>query len=350
MGRGTSLPSFMNASLAANATSHRPPRVVEDTDDARPVFAGSHPAHLAALRAIESLAPYEHATVLIEGESGTGKSYAARLLHHGSPRARAAFHQVILSTLDDNVAASDLFGHLKGAYTDARESRHGHFLTANRGTLFLDEIGKASPSVQRKLLHAIEHREIWPVGGDRSVRLDVRIVAASNIPLQVLVERGRFLEDLAARLALFRVRLPALRARRSDIPALARQFAALRAESCGHPLGAPKFDDELLAALKRQEWPYNLRQLDGVVQRLLMQAAMEGARELTLGHCVGELAWLRGEGRSRMPSRDAVRARMRELGSATAVAKSLGISRWTVYRYLEDSGDAPMPAEAERSD
>jgi DNA-binding NtrC family response regulator len=318
---------------------------------AGPEFAGSHPAHLAALRTIESLAPYEHCTVLIEGESGTGKSYAARLLHHGSPRARAIFHQVILSTLDDNIAASDLFGHLSGAYTDARQSRPGHFVTANRGTLFLDEIGKASPSVQRKLLHAIEHREIWPVGADRSVRLDVRIVAASNILLQSLVERGTFLEDLAARLVLFRVKLPALRERRSDIPALARQFAAIRAAACGYPMGAPRFDDELLAALGRSEWPYNLRQLDGVVQRLLMEGTMRGSRELALELCVGELAWLRlGEGGSRMPSRDAVREKMRELGSATAVARSLGISRWTVYRYLESSGDVEVPVEVEPTD
>jgi DNA-binding NtrC family response regulator len=205
--------------------------------------------------------------------------------------------------------------------------------------------------VQRKLLHAIEHREIWPVGADRSVRLDVRIVAASNIPLQTLVDRGTFLEDLAARLVLFRVKLPALRERRSDIPALVRQFATIRAASCGHPMGVPRFDDELLAALGRADWPYNLRQLDGVVQRLLIEGAMQGSRELTLAHCVGELAWLRlGDGGSRMPSRDAVRERMRELGSATAVARSLGISRWTVYRYLGSSGEVEVPVEVERRD
>jgi DNA-binding NtrC family response regulator len=303
------------------------------------------------LRAIESLAPYEHVTVLIEEESGTGKSYAARLLHAGSPRARATFHQVILSTLDDNIAASDLFGHLSGAYTDARQSWPGHFVTANRGTLFLDEIGKASPSVQRKLLHAIEHREIWPVGADRSVRLDVRVVAASNIPVQMLVERGDFLEDLAARLVLFRVKRPALRERRSDIPALVRQCAALRAASCGHAMGAPRFDDELLAVLGRAEWPYNLRQLDGVVQRLLMEGAMRGDRALGVAHCVGARAWLRaGDGGSRMPSRAMVRERMQALGSATAVARSLGISRWTVSRYLESSVEAEMPAAIARSD
>jgi DNA-binding NtrC family response regulator len=341
----------MSTSAAVTAGSYRQPRAVESNDGARLEFAGTHPAHLAALRSIESIAPYEHTAVLIEGESGTGKSYAARLLHQCSPRARSTFHQVILSTLDDNIAASDLFGHLSGAYTDARQSRPGHFVTANRGTLFLDEIGKASSSVQRKLLHAIEHREIWPVGADRSIKLDVRLVAASNIPLQALVERGAFLEDLAARLVLFRVKLPALRERRSDIPALVRQFGALRAAACGYAAGGPRFNDELLAALGRAEWPYNLRQLDGVVQRLLMEGAMRGDRELTLGHCVDELAWLRSnEGGSRMPSREVVRERMRELGSATAVARSLGISRWTVYRYLESPVDAEIQADGGQDD
>jgi DNA-binding NtrC family response regulator len=305
-------------------------------------FVGRHPAHLAALRSIESLAPYEHATILVEGESGTGKSYVARYLHQRSPRARAVFHQVILSTLDDNIAASDLFGHLSGSYTDARQNRPGHFVTANRGTLFLDEIGKASGAVQRKLLHAIEHREIWPVGADRAVRLDVRLVAATNIPLDTLVGRGTFLEDLAARLANFRVKLPALRERREDIPALVKQFVGLRAATCGHPLRAPHVHPDLLAALSRAEWPYNLRQLDGVVQRLLIEAATQGSTDLSLEQCVGELAHLREGGveRERLTP-ELVRERMRELGSVTAVAKSLGVSRWTVYRYLERGQERP---------
>jgi DNA-binding NtrC family response regulator len=307
--------------------------------DAGPVgFVGTHPAHLAALRGVESLAPYEHATVLIEGESGTGKSYVARLLHQRSPRARAVFHQVILSALDDNLAASDLFGHLSGSYTDARQNRPGHFVTANRGTLFLDEIGKASGAVQRKLLHAIEHREIWPVGADRAVRLDVRLVAASNIPLETLVERGSFLEDLSARLTTFRVRLPALRERREDIPPLVRQFVELRAASCGHPLRPPAVDGALMGALCEAEWPYNLRQLDGVVQRLLIEAAIQGSDVLTLALCPPELAvpCEQRSARSR-PSPELVRERMMALGSATATARSLGISRWTVYRYLEQA-------------
>jgi DNA-binding NtrC family response regulator len=122
------------------------------------------------------------------------------------------------------------------------------------------------------LLHAIEHREVWPVGADRPVRVDVRLVAATNIPLERLVADGAFLEDLAARLLAFSVRLPALRERRSDIPALVHQFIAIRAASCGHAVGPPAVDESLMEALVSADWPYNLRQLDGAVQRLLMEA------------------------------------------------------------------------------
>ena len=301
-------------------------------------FVGCHPSHLAAISAIESLAPFEHATVLIEGESGTGKSYFARLLHDRSPRARAIFHQVILSTLDDNLAASDLFGHLSGSYTDARQNRPGHFVTANRGTLFLDEIGKASGAVQRKLLHAIEHREIWPVGADRAVRLDVRLVAASNIPLQALMERGTFLEDLAARLANFRVRLPALRERREDIPALVRQFVALGASACGHKDRPPRVHTDLMAMLCRGNWPNNLRQLDGVLHRVMMEATNVGSDELTPANCPEDVIAVLDGGKSahrRMPTPGQVQDRMRELNSPGKTAKSFDISRWTVGRYLK---------------
>jgi len=308
-----------------------------------PAFVGTHPAHLAALHSIESFAPFEDATVLIEGESGTGKSFAARLLHQCSPRAREIFHPLTLSTLDDNIAASDLFGHLSGSYTDARQNRPGHFVTANRGTLFLDEIGKASAAVQRKLLHAIEHKEITPVGADRAVRLDVRLVAATNIPLETLIARGTMLEDLAARIMHFRVRLPALRERRKDIPALVRQFVGLRAATYGHPLRPPKVHPDLMEALCGAKWPYNLRELDGVMRRLMVEAAVDGKNELSLKHCIGDLSYLRkAGGKSRMPTPALVRERMEVLKSKTKVAASLEISRWTVHRYLKTS--APQAA------
>lgn len=325
----------MSLDRSGNAVSATRLTTSDTSPAASGLLVGTHGSHVAALQQVERLARYDHTTVLIEGESGTGKSFVARYLHDRSPRAQAPYHQVILSTLDDNLAASDLFGHLSGSYTDARQSRPGHFVSANKGTLFLDEIGKASLSVQRKLLHAIEQHEIWPVGADRAVRLDVRVVTASNIPLNVLVERGAFLDDLAARLISFRVRLPSLRERRSDIPALTRRFIAWRAPSCGYQTELPDVAPELMHALQHADWPYNLRQLDGVVQRLLIEGAPDAT--LTLAHCVGTLAYLRtapGEGGD-LVSPELVRQRMRELGSATKVARSLGVSRWTVYRYLK---------------
>lgn len=304
-------------------------------DSSEPTFVGQSPQIHDALRHAERFARHSHITVLLEGESGTGKSFVAKYIHLRSGRARGPFHQVILSALDDNLAASDLFGHLSGAYTDARQSRPGYFVAANKGTLFLDEIGKASGSVQRKLLHAIEHKEIRPVGGDRAVRVDVRLVAATNLSLQTLVDRGSFLEDLAARLTNFRIRLPALRERRQDIPALVHQFIALRSGSFGyHPARRPRVHPELMQALQTADWPYNLRQLDGVLQCLMMEA--DGAAGLTPDHCVGELSYLRESVVKRNPvTPEIVQATMAQTRSVAVTARTLGISRWTVYRHLE---------------
>lgn len=329
----TTLLSVLSSNHSLQARSSAP--IGYPAPDNTPHFAGSSSVLRDAIRQVQTLARYEHATVLIEGESGTGKSYIARYLHAQSPRAGSVFHQVILSTLDDNLAATDLFGHVSGAYTDARQNRPGHFVSANHGTLFLDEIGKASPAVQRKLLHAIEHREIWPVGSDRSVRLDVRLVAASNIALGTLVERNTFLDDLAARLVSFRVRVPSLRERREDIPELVRQFVALRSRQCGYLAVAPRIDRGLMRALQDAEWPFNLRQLDAAIQRILIEGA--GSSVLTVDHCEREFGRMGRAARvgKEMPSRELVRERMKQLSSVTLTARSLGISRWTVYRYLD---------------
>lgn len=273
-----------------------------------------------------------HALVLLEGESGTGKTYFARYLHEHSPRASGPFESVVLPTLDDNLAPSELFGHVRGAYTDARQHRPGRFVSANGGTLFLDEIGKASLKLQAKLLHAVEYREIWPVGSDRSVRVDVRLIAATNVPLEELVAEGEFLPDLVPRLSAFRVRLPALRERREDIPALVEQFVALRSPQYGYGAQLPSVDAGLMALLTEAEWPNNLRELDATVQRLLVHA--EGADTLTSKH-LGDVTLVvrHGEGDERLtPER--VRQVVEAAGSVTAAARALGLSRQTVHRYL----------------
>jgi sigma54-dependent transcription regulator len=191
----------------------------QDTIDGRlSHFCSS--AYQAALLRLVRFARDDTAPILIEGESGTGKTTLARLVHAQSPRAKGPFQNVVLSALDDGIAASELFGHVAGAFTDARRTRAGHFVSANGGTLFLDEIGKTSLRLQSKLLHALEYGEIRPVGSDREVRVNSRVVAATNIDLTQLVSTNAFLPDLRARLMAFRVTIPPLRERRTDIPGL----------------------------------------------------------------------------------------------------------------------------------
>ncbi|MFL5576860.1 MAG: sigma 54-interacting transcriptional regulator [Gemmatimonadaceae bacterium] len=298
-------------------------------------------AFRSTLAAIERYARHPRATVLLEGETGTGKTYLASLLHTLSPRRGKPFQTVVLASLDDGLAGSDLFGHVPGAFTDARHGRVGHFVSANGGTLFLDEIGQASLTIQRKLLHAVEHKEIWPVGTDRAVRVDVRLVAASNVPLETLVERERFLPDLLPRLSAFRVRIPPLRERRADIPDLVDQFVARHASQCGYRT-PPDVDPDLMEVLRRAPWPYNVRQLDAVVQRILVDA--EGAAALTPAHLADDF-----DGPTDRVSREPdlgarIESALAATGSISGAARKLNVARSTVQRHLNRSRHTPVEA------
>ncbi len=160
---------------------------------------------IKALEQTRRFASHSDVPILIEGETGTGKTLLARYMHAISPRSDGPFEHVDIGTLDDTLASSELFGHIAGAFTDARRNRAGCFVSAKDGTIFLDEIGKASLAVQQKLLHAVEYGEVRPLGADRKVRVNARVVTASNRPLASLVEENRFLPDLHARLEAFRV-------------------------------------------------------------------------------------------------------------------------------------------------
>jgi two-component system NtrC family response regulator len=282
------------------------------------------------LAEVTRLARSPNVPILLEGESGTGKSVIARHVHNCSPRASASFHAVNVGAMDDALAGSELFGHIPGAFTDARQTRTGHFATANGGTIFLDEIGKAGRSVQRKLLHVIESGEMHPVGSDRSIRVDVRVVAASNRPIEELVAEGEFLPDLYARLAVFRVRLPALRERRADIPMLVDDAIQTHHAACGYER-EPDVSPELMNALRRAPWPHNLRELDSTVHRILLDA--EGASTLSLDHCDSCLSYLRElGGLSSSPTEAAIVDAIARSGSVTQAARELGIDRGTLYR------------------
>jgi len=284
-----------------------------------------------ALARLERFAKHDTVHVLLVGETGTGKSIFAQHLHGSSPRAGRVFHRVALSAIADTLAPSELFGHLQGAFTDARSKRAGHFVSAHGGTLFLDEIGKASLVVQHNLLDAVERQEIAPVGADRSVRIDVRFVAATNVCLHTLADEGKFLPDLLARLDGFVVRIPPLRERRDDIPLLVSHLVAMHAPEFGYQK-PPAIDSHLMEALTSADWPGNVRELDVTIRRLLVEG--EGALIITLGHCTDSLAYLR-QSKCGIAIAELVVAEVQEKGNIAAVARKFGVSRTTVYRYID---------------
>lgn len=208
------------------------------------------------------------ATVLIAGESGTGKELAARAVHYGSDRSQAPFVPVNCGGIPDGLLESELFGHVKGAFTGATESRAGFFHAAEGGSIFLDEVSETSASMQVKLLRVLQDKEVCMVGSTRSRKVDVRILAATNKDLSHLVKKGIFRKDLFYRLNVLTITLPPLRERGGDIPLLASHFANRFAKEFNRPRVG--FSDQAMAVLGNYDWPGNVRELENVVQRLVL--------------------------------------------------------------------------------
>lgn len=229
-------------------------------------------------RMIQKVAP-SNATVLIQGESGTGKELVAHAIHRAGTRRNGPFVAVNGAAMQDTLAESELFGHERGAFTGAVASRPGKFELAHRGTLFLDEVATLSPSVQAKLLRALESREIERVGGRRPIAVDIRLVAASNEDLAKLVASGRFREDLFYRLNSVTLRLPPLRERKADIPILVSFFADRYAGRHGRP--AKKFSASAIKQFEAFPWRGNVRELEHLIEMLTL---MVDAEEITAAH------------------------------------------------------------------
>ncbi|MBM4349771.1 MAG: sigma-54-dependent Fis family transcriptional regulator [Deltaproteobacteria bacterium] len=208
------------------------------------------------------------ATVLIAGESGTGKELVARAIHYNSPRASAPFVPVNCGAIPNELLESELFGHIKGAFTGATESRAGFFQTADGGSIFLDEISETSLSMQVKLLRVLQEKEVCMVGSSRPRKVDVRILVSTNKDLLHLVKKGGFREDLFFRINVITIELPPLRERENDILLLIRHFATKFAEESGRP--APQFSEQALQILQHYHWPGNVRELENVIQRLTL--------------------------------------------------------------------------------
>lgn len=228
----------------------------------------------AAMRRVYSLveraAPTE-ANVLILGENGTGKELVAREIHRRSRRADGVMVSVDLGAVAENLFESELFGHVKGAFTDARGDRVGRLQAADGGTLFLDEVGNLPLHLQPKLLTALEQRQVVPVGGNRPVPIDVRVVAATNLAPERLADEGRFRQDLLFRLNTVEIELPPLRERRDDIPLLVHHYLGVYSRKYGKP--ARTLPADVLAALRDYDWPGNVRALRHAAERAVILAA-----------------------------------------------------------------------------
>jgi DNA-binding NtrC family response regulator len=214
-------------------------------------------------------------TVLITGETGTGKEVAARAIHEASKRSGGQFVAVNCSALPENLLESELFGHVKGAFTGAQQSRVGRFEQANHGTLFLDEIGDIPLDLQTKLLRVLQEREVERLGSSESIQLDVRIIAATNVDLRELVKRGQFRQDLYYRLNVVPIHMPPLRQRVNDIPSLTQHFLEKICKDEG--IGVKSVSAEGMRSLMNRDWPGNVRQLENAVE---MAVALSGSRDL----------------------------------------------------------------------
>jgi DNA-binding NtrC family response regulator len=309
------------------------------------------PKLTAVLRRIEQIAD-SNASVLLTGESGTGKDLLARALHYESQRCNHPFIAVNCAAIPENLIESELFGYVRGAFTDARQSRTGLFQAAGKGTLFLDEIGEMPLALQAKLLRVIEDKRVRPLGGNEEVAVDVRIVAATNADLELAMKQNRFRADLYYRIAMFVLPIPPLRERPEDLPLLIKQFAMRAAIEAGKPV--PAIAPEATACLLHYAWPGNVRELQNAVHSAVI-LSRNGV--ITLDDLPPRVA-----GPEKTPGRIVEEAAIRKLslaevereyirkvlasvdGNKTEAAAILQIDRKTLYRKLEDADPPALPA------
>ncbi|MBX3251162.1 MAG: sigma-54-dependent Fis family transcriptional regulator [Myxococcales bacterium] len=314
---------------------------------------GDHPSMQRVLKTVGQVAP-TRATVLISGESGTGKELVAAAIHHNSARGKGPFVRLNCASLAESLLESELFGHERGAFTGAEKRRAGRFEQAHGGTLFLDEVSEIPLATQVKLLRFLQERELERVGGNETIRVDVRVVAASNRDLKQLVEDERFREDLYYRLNVVQIDLPPLRARRSDIAVLAQHFLRKYAEENGREIDG--FTDGALRALVGYPWPGNVRELENAIERavVLCEGNQIDADLLPVGS--GREGPRAGEGDLGLLIPGVTMAEVERMviertldavgGSTAKAADVLGVSRRTIqYRLKEWRGGELEPDE-----
>ena len=303
------------------------------------------PAMLRALELAEAVASQD-ATVLVTGESGTGKEVLARVIHGGSPRSERPLVAVNCAALSETLLDSELFGHERGAFTGAHERRRGRFELADGGTLFLDEMGEMSASLQAKLLRVLQEREFTRVGGSSVIRVDVRVIAATNRDLAQEMRAGRFRDDLYYRLNVFPIHIPPLRARPADVLPLAEAFLDRAARRAGKSIS--RLSVEAQRALRAYSWPGNVRELTNVIERAVI---LERSGELQPGSLLLDTR----SPRTSLPSLDLKELERAAIAEALRVtdghrrdaAEVLGISLRTLQYRLKEYADAGIELEAQ---
>ncbi len=334
----SSIETALSLSAPGVASEILPSRAEVDSLGDYGFIIGQSPEIVSVLATVARIAP-TNASVLITGESGTGKELIAEAIHRNSQRRRQPFVKVNLGGVSQSLFESEMFGHRRGAFTDATSDRVGRFELAHRGTIFLDEIGELDMSCQVKLLRVLQDQSFEPLGDSTPRKVDVRVVSATNVDLPAMVAQRTFREDLMYRINLIEIHLPALRERSSDIPLLARHFASAVSEQNG--LGRVAFDDEAMSYLRGLPFPGNIRELKNLVERTIL---VSGHRLITAEDLMAQTGHVASTPQTspsqlgdveRMAIEEAIQ---RHGGNMSQVARSLGISRGALYRRLEKYG------------
>jgi transcriptional regulator with PAS, ATPase and Fis domain len=283
------------------------------------------------------------ANILITGESGTGKELIARAIHFNSARARGPFVPLNCAAVPGALLESELFGYVRGAFTDAKKDRRGLFQEASGGTLFLDEIGEVAVNLQAKLLRAIEEKEVRPLGANKNEKVDARLISATNRDLEQRVREGSFRQDLYYRLNVIRIELPPLRERTEDIPALVEHFIQKFADQARRSVAG--IDNDALMALMSHRWPGNVRELEHTIERAVLMGknATIGVDDLPQAMFIAshndpplERAVAKGYTLYELEREYIQRVMETTKGNKTEAARILGVDRTTLYRKLEE--------------
>ncbi len=296
---------------------------------------GNSPNMLCLFDTIRMVGPTD-ANVLILGENGTGKELVARAIHRASKRVNTPFITVDMGAISENLFESELFGHVKGAFTDAREDRQGRFEAASGGTLFLDEIGNLPPQLQVKLLTMIERHEIIRVGSNKPQPVDIRLISATNLPFHDMVIGNKFRQDLLYRINTVEIHLPSLRERTEDIPILVDHFVGIYGRK--YQKSDIHFSQEAMNKMQQYHWPGNVRELQHFVERavILNESEVLGPEHLSLGRNIFEKSTIENDNTLEVVEKSAIlKVMAKHHGNLSETAKELGLTRAALYRRIK---------------